>query len=146
MKITLLIILIILTATAYADRVCSVHDGDTFKLCSGESIRIRAIDAPELRQPSGIQSRDYLKSLVSGKDVKSVCNGTSYKRLTCWIFLDGQDLGALMVKSGWAWDYPQYSYGLYSILQDEARSHHLGIWQGQPQRPSCFRHPDRCSK
>jgi len=44
----------------------SVHDGDTLRVVRGDEelkVRLCGIDAPEIRQPLGIESRDYLRSL-----------------------------------------------------------------------------------
>ena len=48
--------------------VSSVHDGDTITV-AGNSIRLDSIDAPELMQAYGIQSRDNLANLVIGQSV-----------------------------------------------------------------------------
>jgi endonuclease YncB( thermonuclease family) len=43
----------------------SVYDGDTFKVQSNDrdpKIRLCGIDAPEIKQPLGIESKDYLRS------------------------------------------------------------------------------------
>lgn len=43
----------------------SIHDGDTLRVVRGNEelkIRLCGIDAPELKQPLGIESRDYLRS------------------------------------------------------------------------------------
>ncbi|MBU7046789.1 MAG: hypothetical protein HXS54_10165 [Theionarchaea archaeon] len=36
----------------------SIIDGDTFRLSSGETVRLIGIDAPELSQPGGKESRE----------------------------------------------------------------------------------------
>ncbi|MEN9871990.1 MAG: hypothetical protein RLZZ171_2982 [Cyanobacteriota bacterium] len=44
----------------------SVHDGDTLRVVRGseeKKIRLCGIDAPELKMPLGIESRDYLRSV-----------------------------------------------------------------------------------
>ena len=44
----------------------SIYDGDTLRVVRGnEELKIRfcGIDAPELKMPLGIESRDYLRSL-----------------------------------------------------------------------------------
>jgi endonuclease YncB( thermonuclease family) len=49
----------------------SVHDGDTLRVIKGQQekkIRFACIDAPEIAQQNGIQSRDYLRSLVDKGD------------------------------------------------------------------------------
>ena len=46
----------------------SIYDGDTFRVeCDGRQLKIRlcGIDAPEVKQPLGIESRNYLRSLVA---------------------------------------------------------------------------------
>ena len=50
--------------------VCtSVIDGDTFKLETGVKVRLIGIDAPELSQPGGEESREYLAQLILNKGV-----------------------------------------------------------------------------
>ena len=47
------------------DRAGSIYDGDTLRVVRGnEELKIRfcGIDAPELKQPLGVESRDYLRS------------------------------------------------------------------------------------
>ncbi len=53
-----------LSIPAHAEQVCSVHDGDTIKLCTGQSVRFHGIDAPELHQPMGYEFRDFLMSYL----------------------------------------------------------------------------------
>jgi endonuclease YncB( thermonuclease family) len=43
----------------------SIHDGDTLRVVRGNEelkVRLCGIDAPELKMPLGIESRDYLRS------------------------------------------------------------------------------------
>ncbi|MBD3226063.1 MAG: nuclease [Caldithrix sp.] len=65
----------------YAARVTRVYDGDTCTVdidlglyiwVRGETIRLARIDAPEIRgreRPQGLQSRDYLRSLIDNQEV-----------------------------------------------------------------------------
>ena len=49
----------------------SIYDGDTLRVVRGnEELKIRfcGIDAPEKKQPLGIESRDYLRSLIAKSD------------------------------------------------------------------------------
>ena len=82
------------------EKVCSVHDGDTFTTCAGNKIRLFGIDAPELRQRFGKESRNELASLVLERNVELDCGGKSYDRLTCQVTLDGKNINAEMVRSG----------------------------------------------
>jgi endonuclease YncB( thermonuclease family) len=40
------------------------------------------------------------------------------------------DLAAIMVRSGWAVDWPSYSRGAYADMQDAARRENRGLWAG----------------
>ena len=72
-------------ASAQAEGVYNVHDGDTFNLTAKQTqcimkkpgphqaVRLWGIDAPELAQPGGIQSRDALAKLIDGKNVQLIC-------------------------------------------------------------------------
>lgn len=65
----------------YKAIIVSVYDGDTVTVdidlglhtwIKGEKIRLNRINAPELRgkeRPHGIESRDFLRSLISDKEV-----------------------------------------------------------------------------
>jgi len=53
---------------APTSEVLNVHDGDTLKVRQGqlvERVRMACIDAPELAQPLGKESRHYLKSMIT---------------------------------------------------------------------------------
>ena len=58
-------------AEAWKVKPGSIYDGDTLRLIDSErelKIRLCGIDAPELKQPLGIESRDYLRSLIAKGD------------------------------------------------------------------------------
>lgn len=128
-----------LMGIAYSETVCSIYDGDTFTLCNKQKVRIYGIDAPELKQAIGKQSRDYLATLVKDKDLKLTCKGTSYKRKVC-IVLDGPNsIGAQMIRAGMAYESIQYSKGLYTFDEDTAKARRVGIWAGSYERPWDYR-------
>jgi micrococcal nuclease len=129
-------------ASAPGEKVCSVHDGDTFTTCSGTKIRLAGIDAPELRQSYGQAARNELASLVLNQSVQLSCNGKSYQRLTCQVSLNGTDINGEMVSSGYAFDYPHYSHGFYQNQEQQAKEAGLGVWQATNggQRPWAYRH------
>ena len=55
-----------------------VVDGDTIRAeATGEEIKIRLveIDAPEINQPFGAQSKNYLNRLLNEKDVTLISQG-----------------------------------------------------------------------
>jgi len=64
--------------------VIKVIDGDTFKVASGQSVRLVGIDATELGQPYSEEAKNYLKDLIEGKEVileKDVSEYDKYNRL-----------------------------------------------------------------
>lgn len=91
----------------------SCHDGDTcrVKTTTGEiwKIRLSGIDAPEIKQPFGVEAQNHLEKLIKDQKVQMECTGMSFDRHTCRIFLKEKDLGEEMVKEGLAWEAPQYS-------------------------------------
>lgn len=128
-----ILILALLCLPAYAEQVCSVHDGDTLRLCSGERIRLWGIDAPELKQPMGEASRDYLRALVKDREVDLACKGKSYNRRVCCVKVrvDGRslDLQRELVGHGLAFDDKRYSGGAYMEAEAFARKMNRGTWR-----------------
>lgn len=96
----------------------SVYDGDTARfLCNGEEIKVRfcGIDAPEAKQPGGIEARDYLRSLLPDNAPVTIVpvERDRYGRLVAEVWRDDiegeQNLNANMVLARHAWHYEQYS-------------------------------------
>ena len=115
--------------------VSYVVDGDSVRvrpLQGGKpvSVRLDGIDAPEICQSGGEVARDALKLRVLGRQV--VIEGKSrddYGRLLARIRLDGDDVGARMVKDGRAWSYRyRDSDGPYAAQQRLAESARRGIF------------------
>jgi micrococcal nuclease len=105
----------------YRAKVTSVYDGDTCTLdidlglhtwVQGEKIRLHRIDAPEIRgeeRPAGLAARDFLKSLIEGKDVHIQTikdRQEKYGRYLAEIFVQHGEtwvnVNDLMVKNGHA--------------------------------------------
>ena len=129
--------------------VTYVVDGDSVRvrpLQGGKpvSVRLDGIDAPEICQSGGDAARDALKRRVLGLQV--VIEGRSrddYGRLLARIILDGDDVGARMVKGGHAWSYRyRGSAGPYAAQQRLAESARRGIFadtSAVPVYPAAFR-------
>lgn len=135
------------TALAWPGIVTHVSDGDTVwvqPLHGGEAkkIRLLGLDAPEVCQAWGAQSRDALHEVLQGQtvEVKGRYRDT-YGRLLARISRQGHDVGAWMVSHGHAWSssYQQRS-GPYDALQMQAQSQHLGLFgDGRAVPPREFR-------
>lgn len=107
--------------------VAQVHDGDTFKLASGQSVRIAGIDAPELGQPYGTQARDILHNLVIDKEVTCRVTRRSWGRVVARCKVADVDIGAAMVIGGWAWNAPEFG-DRYRPQQLQAACGRTGLW------------------
>ncbi len=135
MRIILAHILITLSlaaqAWAFSGTVERVHDGDTITV-DGTRVRLYGIDAPELAQPGGKDSRDFLASLVLGREVRVwKKDKDDYGRVVGVVILpDGREANAELVKAGHAWVYTKYCRGCYGlkIAQTSARFRGLGLW------------------
>lgn len=97
-------------------RVAWVTDGDTFRLESGERIRIARIDAPETHRGQakcageivlGLRAKDRATSLLTGREVTFRRVGHSYDRTVATVTVDGHDLGTELVGLGAAAWWPR---------------------------------------
>ena len=113
-----------------------VVDGDTIQAeAKGKEIKIRLveIDAPEMNQPFGKQSKNFLNRLLYEKDVTLISKGEDrYGRTLGEIYANGESANALMIKSGFAWVYDRYvkDSSLYQY-QDQAKAENLGLWRAK---------------
>ncbi len=102
-----------------------VIDGDSLKL-NGAVYRLWGIDAPETKQdcsdgwPAGRMATTKLLALVQGKTVVCEKKDTDrYGRTVAICRASGEDLGALLVRSGMAWAFVRYSR---DYVEQEARA------------------------
>lgn len=112
-----------------------VMDGDTVVLMpEGERepvrLRIQGIDAPETCQAGGEGARHALLGLVHRKTVRVEFQGQdSYGRQLGRLWLDDEDVGAAMVRSGWAWAHSyRVGRGPYAALQRQAQQAQRGLF------------------
>jgi len=76
--------------------VSEVIDGDTFKLSSGETVRLICVDAPEKNTKGYEEAKKFLSDLILNKEVrleKDVSEKDSYGRLLRYVYLDIPILG-----------------------------------------------------
>ena len=137
----LLLALLILTATSIVD----VHDGDTVTvILNGERQRVRlhGIDAPELSQPGGRESRDYLRSLLAHPPALDTHGEDRYGRTLAVLIVDGRDVNEEMVRAGHAWWFRRYAPSDERLQKAEhqARAAHRGLWAyPHPEAPWDYR-------
>ena len=109
------------------DTIHAQHNGDRIK------IRLVEIDAPEMDQPFGAQSKNFLNRLLYKKNVTLISQGEDrYGRILGEIYVDGESANRSMIRSGFAWVYDRYvkDSSLYKY-QDQAKAENLGLWQAE---------------
>jgi len=131
----LLLALIALNASAKdSARVVRVKDGDTYVFRKGNTdftIRLKNIDAPELKQPFGYLSFVYTSKLISGKTVSFDSTGKDlYGRVLADIWIDNKRLDSTLIRNGWAWHYQTYSNdSLLKSMMVFAINEKTGLWK-----------------
>jgi len=122
-------------ASSVVGVVVKVVDGDGLRVetSKGEvEIRLNGIDAPEMQQPGGKESKEFMSSLVLGKSITVLpVEVDRYKRLVGRVYRGKIDVGASAVSAGHAWAYRRYltkDTSHYCRLEEQARERKKGIW------------------
>lgn len=124
-----------------------VTDGDTLWVRpggQGEPVRVRlmGLDAPERCQPGGAASRQALEQAVRGQPMTLALHGEDgWGRWLGRLQVQGQDVGARLVREGHAWDDRfRGRAGPYAREEAEARAARRGL-HADPgaMRPRVFR-------
>jgi micrococcal nuclease len=132
-----MILLCVFVVCAYQSGTISsteIIDGDTFRLANGDTVRLIGIDAPELSQPGGEVSREYLAHLIVGKRVtleKGYEDKDKYYRLLRFVYINGLCINEEMVRKGYAEarylpENPIREY--YLQLEIQAETARAGLW------------------
>ena len=131
-----------------------VIDGDTISI-NNVSIRFSGIDAPESYYRGkdqkcligdsvincGKLSKNFLIKLIGKKKVecKLEKKPDQYNRKLGECFVENKSLSRLMVKNGYAFDYPKYSKKKFAEEQEYAKNNKLGLWNMKFEFPWIFR-------
>ncbi len=146
-------ILLTLTLPASAQTIegrASVIDEDSIEV-KGVEIRLEGIDAPEARQRCrrggkrwrcGNEAAFALDRFLRGKIVSCVPLTTDRYGRTVANCRAGEDVGAWMVRNGWALAYRKYSRA-YVGDERKARAAGAGIWAGDFIAPWLWRRGKR---
>ncbi len=118
-------------------KVVKVYDGDTITLDSGDRVRLRFVNTPELNpaQDYGIEARDTAKELVLEQEVQlsyGEVKRDGYGRLLASIEARGKDLATLLLERGYAHLFiiPPHEHDDAPLLTAQARARRAnrGIW------------------
>ena len=108
------------------------------QLSSGPiNVRFFAIDAPELNQSHGKESRLALQKLVAGRQVDLEPIGQeSYDRMVAIVYLGDTNVNERLIKDGEAWAARKYlrkkQDAEWCTYEDAARQSHSGLWGQAP--------------
>ncbi len=135
---SLLAVLLITTMSVSAEsfdcRVIGIADGNSFSCRTnvGDRLRVRLaeVDAPELKQPYGIQARQALSSQIFGKNVTLTVKGRDeLGRTLARVYVGNIDVNSGMVRSGAAWAYRGHLDDRTLLdLEAVAREFRRGLW------------------
>jgi endonuclease YncB( thermonuclease family) len=89
-------------------------DGDSI-VVAGRPIRLWGIDAPEMETREGFVAKRYLRTIIEDRPVR--CDDMGVRTVgeaMAKCFVGTVDLGEVMILSGHAREWRQYSQGYYS--------------------------------
>jgi micrococcal nuclease len=124
-------------ALSWADfvaRVITVHEGDRLTIRHdgrSETIYLKGIDCPELKQPHGKQAKHATAAYVGNRDV--VVRGLTRDKqglVSAEVLLhDGRNVGRELLKEGLAWwQRSASSDASLEVLEELARAERKGLW------------------
>lgn len=134
--VAILFLLFILEIQAQ-EKVLRIIDGDTFEISTGEKIRLIGINAPEMKDKYGVESKKYLINLIENKDVilktDPLTNDKDiYGRLLRYVHYGNDDVNKRIIRDGFAIAYLKYPFERkdeYSKAELLAKSDKVGIWR-----------------
>jgi len=141
------LLLQLLCASLFASSICAVErvtvarviDGDTIETSLGTKVRLVGINAPEIQDLYGQESKEHLRFMIEGKVVDLVPDNISsdrdrYDRLLRYIMLDGTDVNRRMVEDGFAFAYLKFRFSKsreYITAEKQAKALAVGVWSRQ---------------
>lgn len=129
--------------------VTHVHDGDTLTvyLTTGDEVRVRLrwIDAPELKQPDGPWAQQTLAALVNQREV--LIDKAGIDRYGRWLGIVYLNVNAVLVQQGAAWVYQSYPHPAWlEILETTAQQQRLGVFTADNPCPPWRYRRRQCGK
>jgi len=145
--LSLLLLSLSLFSAEIKGKVVAVTDGDTITVLDemdkgNFKIRLDKIDAPEKNQAFGNKAKQFLSSLIFGKQVSIRYKAVDrYGRILGVIYCDGAEINLVMVQNGYAWHYSYYDKTpAYIQAEKQARADKKGLWADpNPVNPYKFR-------
>lgn len=122
-------------AQKFQVKVVKISDGDTFVGLNRDNLQIKfriwGIDAPEKKQAFGTKSKDYLSTLIFGKNIiVDVQKQDSWGRYIAYVYTpDNKDVALEMLNAGMAWHYTKFDQSeKYHNAEVKAMNNKVGLW------------------
>ena len=144
-RLSILMLLLALPSSAWAQLVTRVVDGDTIVVAGVGTVRLIGVDTPETVDPRapvqffGKEASEFTRRMAEGKAVRLEfdAQGTDkYQRTLSYVYLsDGTFLNAEIVKQGYGHAYVKYPFKYleqFRGYEREAREGQRGLWADLP--------------
>lgn len=155
-KIIITILLFGFSSLSYAEvvigYVMDVTSGDKLTIRDNDNVihrvRLIGIDAPESTQPYGKESRNFLVSLILGKELTVLTSENNQTKILIGkVFLNKKDINLQQISQGMAWLSNNIEKELslmdqkeYSNAARKAKKNQIGLWRDKcPVEPWIFR-------
>ena len=117
-------------------QVLRVVDGDSITVKVDQTnyrIRLAEIDAPEMDQAWGEESKAALQKKIENEEIKlEVIDVDRYGRLVARVFLGGRQINRELAEEGHAWVYLEYLRdNSLLIFEAKAKKKRLGLWAAE---------------
>jgi endonuclease YncB( thermonuclease family) len=119
-------------------RVTSVYDGDTFTLATGDKIRLKWVNTPEMKpeEPYAREAKEFTERFILDESVKLLLDGPnprdSYGRVLAGIIGPRGNLTEELLRNGYGHLFiiPPDPLDATPLIaaQEEARANRRGIW------------------
>jgi micrococcal nuclease len=139
--LSVLVVLLALPSSAWAQPVTRVVDGDTIVVAGVGTVRLIGVDTPETVDPRtpvqffGKEASEFTRRMAQGKVVRlefDTDRTDKYQRTLSYVYLpDGTFLNAEIVKQGYGHAYVQYPFKYleqFRTYERQAREAGRGLW------------------
>jgi endonuclease YncB( thermonuclease family) len=143
-------------ALSWADfgaRVVTVHEGDRLTIHyegRSETIYLKDIDCPELKQPYGKQAKHAIAAYVGNREVvvRALKRDRDGRASAEILLQDGRNVGHELLKEGLAWWQRSASNDAsLEVLEELARASRKGLWaDSNPVPPWKWKAPKKTSR
>ena len=123
-----------LSRADFTAKVVTVHEGDRLTIRHdgrNETIYLKDIDCPELKQAYGKQAKQAISAYLGSRDVvvRALKRGRNGLGTAEILLQDGRNVGHELLKEGLAWARPDRGHDEnLEGMEQLARAEHKGLW------------------